>query len=222
MFCVDFRIDHGNQDILARCDLLRLRDLQFRQDVLRRIALRAGGDLGGLFLQRENVVRLHAGDDALAAKRTDRVGHRTAATEAPAIEARPDQRKTLRFELRQFVPPRDLIDRLRRRARRERGDDFVGNEILIAWLRRPAATVVAVTPAVAAANRTAAATTTADISATAATDKRSTSSRPPTLTGRPADRYAAARTRRSHSRAGARHHRPAAHRPAAETTHAKR
>ena len=37
------------------CDLLRLRALQFRQNVLRRIAMRTGGNLGGLFLQRENV-----------------------------------------------------------------------------------------------------------------------------------------------------------------------
>ena len=175
MFGVDFRIDHGNQDILARCNLLRLRALQFGQNVLRRVAVRAGGNLGGLFLQRENVVRLHAGDDAFAAQRADRVGHRTAAAKAPAIEARPEQRKTLRIELRQFVPPRDLIDRLRRRARRKRGNDFVGNEILIALLRRPAAAVVAVTRRCCRRpTGTTAAATAADISA-AATDNRRTS-----------------------------------------------
>ncbi len=205
------RIDHGNQDILSRCHLLRLRALQFRQNVLRRIALRAGGNLGGLFLQCENIVRLHVGDDAFAAERADCVGHRAAAAKAPAIEAGPDQRKTLRIELRQFVPPRDQTDRLRRCARRERGNDFVGNEILIALRRRPAAaaTVVAVTAAVAGANRTAAAA--ADISATAAADNRRMSRWPPGPARRPADKSAAAGTRPCHW--------PAHHRPAAETTH---
>src|SRR4029077_17877600 len=50
---------------------------------------------------------------------------------APAVQRDPDQSKILRFELRQAVALRDGIDRLRRRAWRERGDDFVGHQGLL-------------------------------------------------------------------------------------------
>ena len=40
IFRVDFRIDHGDQDIFPGRDVMRLFDLQFAQNVLRRVILR--------------------------------------------------------------------------------------------------------------------------------------------------------------------------------------
>ena len=129
---------------------MRFVDLQFAQHILRRIAPRHGG---GCVLQREIVVRLHAGDDVLAARRIDHACDRSVAADAPAVQAGADQRKVLRLGLGQVVAARELIDGLRRRVRRKGDDDFIGNVRLIGLRdrRRTASVVVAVIVVIAAA-----------------------------------------------------------------------
>ena len=189
---VDLGVDHREQHVLSRCELMRLRDLQFGKNILCRIALHSCG--GGLVLQRENVVRLHAGDDVLVAERVDDARHRTAAADTPAIKAHADQRKVLGFDLREVVAARELIDRLRRRVRCKRGDHFVGDKGLVALRhRRRAAAVIAI--AVVAAVRgvaaAIAATAVAD-DATAADNRRmrrAPAGRPPRIAAAEARRW---------------------------------
>src|SRR5271163_1410739 len=149
---------------------MRLRDLQLGKNILRRIALHSYG--GGLVLQRENVVRLHAGDDVLAAERVDDARHRTAAADAPAIKAHADQRKALGFDLREVVAARELIDRPHGRVRYKGGDHFVGDEGLVTLRHRRRAAAVIAIAVVAAVRGVAAAAIAAAAAADTATDNR--------------------------------------------------
>ena len=65
IFGVDLRIDQRDQDVFPGRDVMRLLDLQFAQHVLRRVARAdCGANLWRVLLQRENIIGLHAGDDA--------------------------------------------------------------------------------------------------------------------------------------------------------------
>ena len=140
---VDFGIDHRDRNILSRRDLMRPNDLQFFQHVLRRVALRTGHGFCHGLLEAENIIRLGVHDDAFVLERADRVCHRTAAVEAPAIKRGADQGKALNFQVGQIVAARDLTDRLRRRSRRNFRDDFIRNKSSLALWRNAAVVVAA-------------------------------------------------------------------------------
>ncbi len=94
----------ATSDVFSGRDLMRLRDLQLGQNILSGIA-RAGGSgrrgFRGVFLQREQIIRLHGGDDVFGTERLHDARHAAAAADAPAIKAGADQREVLRFELAQ-------------------------------------------------------------------------------------------------------------------------
>jgi hypothetical protein len=139
IFDIDLGIDQRDGDILAGGDPMRLLDLQFAQHILLGIALAGEGHLRGILLQREKIVRLHARDDALVLDRADEIADRTAAVDAPAVDGGAEKRQVDRFELRQIMPARELLDRLRRGAGRKRRDHFVRHEAAFAARRHPAA-----------------------------------------------------------------------------------
>ena len=123
---------------------MRLFDLQFAKNVLRRFAARGCGSLcSGSLLQCEEIVRLGADDDAFILDRADRIRYGTAAVDAPAIERDVDQWEALRAESRHAVAARELINLLRRCARRKSEDDFVADETLLASRRHSAAVISA-------------------------------------------------------------------------------
>ena len=139
IFDVDLGIDQRDGDIFACGDAMGLLDVQFAEHVLLGVALAGQRHLRGILLQREKIVRLHARDDALVLDRADEIADRTAAVDAPAVDGGAEQRQVDRFELRQIMPARELLDRLRHRIRCECRDHFIRHEASLAARRHAAA-----------------------------------------------------------------------------------
>ena len=115
-----------------------LLDLQLAQHILVGVAQAGSRNLGGILLQREQIVRLHACHDPFVLDRADKIADRAAAVDAPAVNGGVEQRQADGLELRQIVPACELLDRLRRGVRRECGDHFVRHEAPLAGRRHVA------------------------------------------------------------------------------------
>ena len=113
---------------------MRLRQAQFGEPILRRVAFGPGFVL----LQHEQVIRLRPGHEAIGLELAHDRCDRAAAGNAPAIQRRARQLERLAFEARQPVPALQRLDLLCADRIGKLDDDFIGHEPALVRRRRAA------------------------------------------------------------------------------------
>lgn len=134
MVRINARVDHSDEHVRALRKGMCLRQVQLGEAVL-------GGISPGrrlVFLQGKEVIRLCRSVEPIAFEGTYNGGHRTTIRNAPAIQRRVGQLKTLTFDARQPESALQGIDLLSADRIGKFDDDFIRNKSALVGRRRAA------------------------------------------------------------------------------------